>query len=101
VTGEQDRLLCVGPEAADDEQGDAVRARGPLHPVERARDVRAHPFTLPLGQRAVVAAAGRRQRSRRREHRLRARLDRHRPPRVAGAQLEAVAHADAHAHRRE
>ena len=78
------------------------RPRGALHAVEGARDVRPHALALALGERAVVAAAGRR----------RARPAARAPPRrraaigaerraVAGPHLEDVAHRHADAHRRE
>ena len=74
MAGEEDRLLGVRAEAADDEERDAVGARGALHAIEGARDVGAHALALALRERAVVAAARVGRLPGRRELRLGARL---------------------------
>ena len=70
VAGVEDGLLGVGAERARDQQRDPVGARGALHAVERARDVRPHALALALGERPVVAAARAGELARRRELRL-------------------------------
>ncbi len=56
-------LLGVGAIAGRDDQPGPVSARGRRKPVERPRHVRAHRLALPVGERPVVAAAGRLERS--------------------------------------
>ena len=58
VGGEQAGLLGVGAVAARDQQVEARLAAGRGgHAVEGERDVGAHRLALPVGERAVVAAA--------------------------------------------
>ena len=73
--GEQDGLLGVGAEGAGDDEADAVGARGALHAVEGARDVRPHALALAGRERAGVAAAGAGELGGRRELGLGGRLD--------------------------
>ena len=101
MAGVEDRLLGVRAEAADDEERDAVGARGALHAIEGARDVGAHALALALRERAVVAASRVGRLPRRRELRLGARRDRRGPSRLPGPDLEAVTHRHPHPRRRE
>ena len=97
VPGEEDRLLGVRAEAADDQQRDAVGAGGALHAVEGAGDVGPHPLPLALGQRAVVATARGHQVARAAPAPPLRSPRSARSARLARGDLEAVAHADADA----
>ena len=79
----------------------AVRARGALHAVEGAGDVRPHALALAGRERAGVAAARAGELGGRRELRLGGGFDPRRAPCVAGADLEDVADGHADADRRE
>lgn len=62
VGGEKSCLFGVGAEAGDDQQCDPVAARGRVHAVEGGGDVGAHACSVPIHERARVAATARRGR---------------------------------------
>ena len=99
VAGEQHGLLGVRAKAADDDERDAVAARGGLHAIERGRDIRSHRLALAVRERpAVLAGAGRPERDVGRRRRARPRRARRRAPARARPTSTGIAHLDAHAH---
>ncbi len=98
MTGEQHGLLGIRAIAADDDERNAVALGRGVHAIEGRRDVRSHRLALAVRERsAVLAGTGRPERDVGRGGELglgaRARLH----P-LASADLDRIAHLDAHAH---
>jgi hypothetical protein len=107
VGGEESRLLGIGAEAADDDQGDPVGAGGGRQAVEGQRYVWPHRLSTAVSERTGVAAtAGHGRHPSRAEHRQlsrRARLDGHvlTPPAVVDPHADGATGADSDTRRRE